>query len=177
MRRFISFLKHYWFGILTSLILFAGFFFFLLVLVSPRQDAQKRGFIPCTEAMAQGMLSCPVQNKYSCMFGYILKNSWCDIKVIGRGMKLWVAGEQKAPWSNYIFTPILDEDNPEDEVLQEFRENNPHLGLELEYMKKLNQQLEETGNPVALPPEVEEINNIEENISANENEDIINEQK
>lgn len=165
MRRFISFLKHYWFGILTSLILFAGFFFFLLVLVSPRQDAEKRGFIPCTEAMAQGMRSCPAEGKYSCMFGYILKNSWCDIKVIGEGFKLWVKGAQRAPWSNYIFTPVVNEENPDDEVLQEFREENPHLGLELEYMKKLNQQLEETNDAVPLPADIEE------------NKDVKNEQE
>lgn len=155
MLRFFSFLKHYWFGILASFILFLGFFFFLLVLVSPRQDAQKRGFIPCTEAMAQKMLACPAGSKYSCLFGSILENSWCDIKVVGRGFKLWIGGEQKAPWSNYIFTPAVENGRSEDEVLQEFREDNPNLGLELEYMKKLNRQLEDTDNAVPLPAALE----------------------
>lgn len=152
MVKLISFIRHYWFGLLASVILFVGIVFFLLVLISPRQDSQKRGFIPCTEAMAEGMMSCPDDGKIRCMLGHILQNSWCDMRVVGRGFRLWFAGEQKAPWSNYIFTPELEEpDDAEDEELNQFRQENPHLDLELEYMKKLNKQLEETNNAVELP--------------------------
>lgn len=167
MVKLISFFKHYWFGLLTSIILFVGFLFFLLVLVSPRQDLQKRGFIPCTEAMAEGMMSCPTDGKVRCVLGYILENTWCDMRVVGKGLSLWLSGEQKTPWSNYIFTPELeDSEDTEDEELIQFRKENPHLDLELEYMKKLNKQLEETNDAVELPT-----------IVPQENEDKENEQK
>lgn len=140
----MNFIKHYWFGLLSSSIVFLGFFLFLLVLVSPRTDVQKRGFIPCTEAMAEGMTSCPQSRQYRCMFGYILKNSWCDIKVVGTGLKLWAKREQKTPWSNFIFVPELpvDPDAQEDEVLQEFYENNPNFRFDMNKLKSLNDSLE-----------------------------------
>lgn len=141
---------------LASFILFMGFFFFLLVLISPRQDSEKRGFIPCTQEMAEGMLSCPAEGQYRCMFGHVLKNSWCDFKIVGQGFKLWFEGKQKAPWSNYIFTPKIAEDNAENaEEMQQFRQDNPNLKLELEYMKKLNQELEENNQAVPLPMPIE----------------------
>lgn len=154
----MNFIKHYWFGLLSSSILFLGFLLFLLVLVSPRQDVQGRGFIPCTQAMADGMISCPKNRQYRCMFGYILENSWCDIKVVGRGLKFWVKREQKAPWSNFIFVPELptDPNAQEDEVLQEFYENNPDFKFDMNQLKNLNDSLEKK---VDLEKKVEEEKN------------------
>ena len=89
MAKFFAFIKEYWFGMLTGFILLVGFLFFLLILLSPRYDAQKRGFIPCTEALAQNLLSCPQDGKYSCIFAEIMKNTWCDVKVVAEGFSLF----------------------------------------------------------------------------------------
>lgn len=143
MAKFFAFIKAYWFGLLTSFILLVGFLFFLLVLVSPRYDAQKRGFISCTEQLSANISTCSAETKYRCIFGAIMQNSWCDIKVIGQGFSLWVKGQQKAPWSNYIFKPDIlsaeDKDNPLD---QEFYEQNQHPELDLLKLQQLQDVLE-----------------------------------
>lgn len=110
-------MKEYWFGFLISLILLIGFMFFLLVILSPRYDYQKRGFIPCTEAMAENIMACPKESKFTCGIKHILENTICDAKVIGKGFSLWMDGKQSTPWANYIFTPEIPEEKFfEDEV-------------------------------------------------------------
>lgn len=42
----MNFLKRHWFGLITGLFIFCVLVLFVLVLLSPRQDAKKRGFIP-----------------------------------------------------------------------------------------------------------------------------------
>lgn len=139
MTKFFLFVKEYWFGLLTSFILLVGFLFFLLVLLSPRYDLQKRGFIPCTETFAQNLQLCPRDGKYRCVFSEIMKNSWCDAKVIGSGFKLWVTGKQPAPWSNYIFKPELSEsENDADELDAEFYAPGSHPELDLLKLQQLS---------------------------------------
>lgn len=137
----MTFIKNHWFGLITGLIIFCFLCLFILVLISPRQDEDKRGFIPCTEAMADKMLACPEEGKAFCMLKAVLGNSWCDAKVIGRGVKNWVTGKQSAPWSNYIFIPRVPVDQ-EDEHLQEYYKNNPNIGAEMQELKELNKELE-----------------------------------
>lgn len=72
----MNFLKRHWFGLITGLFIFCVLVLFVLVLLSPRQDAKKRGFIPCTEAMAERMLACPENGKTLCMLKAVLGNSW-----------------------------------------------------------------------------------------------------
>ncbi len=105
MKKFWAFLKNYWFGLLMSFVLLMGFLFFLLIMLSPRYDAQKRGFIPCTENLVQNLAQCAPTEKYTCGIKHILANTWCDIKVIATGWKNWGQGKQATPWSNYIFEP------------------------------------------------------------------------
>lgn len=137
----MAFLKHYWFGILTGLIIFIGLVMFILILLAPRQDLQRRGFIPCTETMAGQLIAC--DRRIGCVLGTILDNSWCDIKVIGRGAKDWLAGRQTAPWSNYIFKPELPEDELFDQAArEEYFQNNPDAYQEMQELKKLNEELE-----------------------------------
>ena len=50
----MTFLKHHWFGLILSLFMLAYLLVFVLVLLSPRYDMQKRGFIPCTGAACNG---------------------------------------------------------------------------------------------------------------------------
>jgi len=102
----MNFIKNHWFGIIISFIIFVFFLLFVLVLLSPRQDQQRRGFIPCTEVFVEELLQCE-KNKVWCLIKSSVSNSWCDIKVIGNGFSMWAEGKQKFPWSNYIFTPDL----------------------------------------------------------------------
>lgn len=137
----MDYIKQHWFGIITGIVILGFLLLFVLVLLSPRQDIQKRGFIPCTEAMAAKMLDCQ-ENKVSCMLGAIVANSWCDTKVIGQGMMTWAKGQQKFPWSNYIFVPESVGIDNDDEHLQEFYQSNPNLNQEMQNLKKLNEELE-----------------------------------
>lgn len=91
----MTFLKHHWFGLILSLFMLAYLLVFVLVLLSPRYDMQKRGFIPCTEAMAERLIDC--DNGAWCMLKTIVRNGWCDAEVIGGGFRMWLRGEQKRP--------------------------------------------------------------------------------
>lgn len=138
----MKFIQHHWFGIITGLFVFLCFSLFILVLISPRQDLQKRGFIPCTEIMAENIISCE-ENKFTCVLSAVLKNSWCDIKVIGQGISDWAKRKQPYPWSNYIFIPEIPvDDDFDDEAREEYLKNNPDFKLEMEQLKKLNKELE-----------------------------------
>lgn len=137
----MTFLKNHWFGFILSLFVFAFVVVFVLVMISPRQDLQKRGFIPCTEILADELFACE-KNKAVCMVKAILKNTWCDTKVIGEGAKLWADGKQKTPWENYLFTPELEDPEELDEGLEEFYEQTPDVEASMNNLKKLNLELE-----------------------------------
>ena len=136
----MSFLKHHWFGTVVSLFVLFFVTVFLLVLFSPRQDLQKRGFIPCTENMVSEMLSCR-ENKAFCMLGSVIKNSWCDSKVVLNGLGAWVKGQQSTPWENYLFESELKE-TEQDEGLQEFYDENPDVSASMEELRRQNIELE-----------------------------------
>lgn len=143
MKKYFSFLKEHWFGLLMSFVILFGFLFFLLILLSPRYDAQKRGFIPCTESLAQNLLSCPQESKYSCGIKYIFINSWCDMKVIGKGFSDWLDGKQKAPWSNYIFEPELNTPIDEtDEFYADYKARGISPQLEMQKLIEMHHNLE-----------------------------------
>ncbi len=148
MQKILDMFRRYWFGGLITLIIAFGVIFSALILISPRQDNQNRGFIPCTQKMAQGMMSCPQQGKMLCFSGHILRNTWCDVQVIGKGIKLWIKGEQPTPWSNYIFTPDLrplDEDGEviNDEELQKYYQENPNMQEDMNKLINLHHKLNE----------------------------------
>lgn len=158
MAKFFAFFKENWFGMLTSFILLVGFLFFLLVLLSPRQDLQKRGFIPCTEALAQNILSCPAETKYRCIFGEIMQNSWCDIKVIGSGFKLWASGKQGTPWANYIFKPEISGSAEQlDEIDTEFYNSSDHPELDLLKLQQLNEVMEKNNAEIEAKQDKENL--------------------
>lgn len=140
----MQFIKSHWFGLLTAILIFCFLVLFILVLLSPRQDARKRGFIPCTEAMAAQMMDCSNEKSHTCMLKSILGNSWCQIKVIGYGFKQWLKKEQPLPWSNYIFIPEQTEldENFDETARQEYFENNPDAVAEMLELKQLNEELE-----------------------------------
>ena len=142
----MRFIKHHWFGLIISLFMLAYLLVFVLVLFAPRYDEQKRGFIPCTEIMAEELIFC--DSSAWCMLKTITKNTWCDTNVVAKGFGQWIKGEQKTPWANYLFEPQLPQQNiasdvePE-ESLQEFYEQTPDIEASMQNLRKLNQELEE----------------------------------
>ena len=142
----MNFLRHHWFGVITGLVIFAFLSLFMLILLSPRQDALRRGFIPCTEEFVEDILTCE-KNKVWCLLKYSAKNSWCDFKVVGIGFAKWAKGEQDHPWSNYIFIPQLPTNDDFDEKARaEYLKNNADISIEMEELKKLNKELEDENN-------------------------------
>ncbi len=145
----MNFIKNHWFGLIVSLITLAFLCVFALVLIAPHQDEQGRGFVPCIEKMAENLHECRGQNL--CALNCVIENTFCNIKVIGQGIKQWAAGEQPRPWSNYLFEPELKQPSAADdfeteESLDEYYQNNPDISLEMSELYKLNQQLEQDTN-------------------------------
>ncbi len=138
----MHFIKHNWFGILAGTLILYGFAVFLIVLFSPRQDNQRRGFIPCTEQMAVDLLEC--KQEVSCSLKAIMQNSLCDMKVIFSGIKLWMSGTQSTPWANYFFVPELSPQAELPQEVEEFYKENPHIYQEMQKLKALNRQLEDS---------------------------------
>ena len=58
----MRFVKDHWFGLLVSIFVFFFLCVFALVLAAPHQDEQKRGFVPCTETMAEELRGCNGRN-------------------------------------------------------------------------------------------------------------------
>lgn len=136
----MNFLKHNWFGIFAALLILSGFALFLIVLFSPRQDNQNRGFIPCTEEMAVKLLDC--DKKFTCTLSVVLKNSLCDAKVIGKGFSLWLKGEQNTPWANYFFEPDLENSAELPQEVEAFYKENPNLHQDMLRLQKMHEELQ-----------------------------------
>ena len=69
---------------------------FFLILFAPHYDLQKRGFVPCTDAMAEDVANC--NGKSFCVMKSVIKNMACDTKVIGHGISEWVKGKAFRSW-------------------------------------------------------------------------------
>lgn len=138
----MKFIQKHWFGMLIGFMVLVFCILFILVMLSPRQDMQKRGFIPCTEAMAEQLLSC--ENKVFCSLSAIIQNSWCDMKVVGRGVRDWAKGQQATPWENYIYTPEFPTDEFFDEQARAaYLSKTPDIEAEMQRLHELNKELED----------------------------------
>ena len=98
--------------------------------------------------MAENLYMCNDQK--ICILKEVINNTFCNIKVIGEGIQLWITGEQSRPWSNYFFEPKLksittDGIEPENS-LEEYYQNTPDISAEMNELYKLNQQLENSEN-------------------------------
>ncbi|MDR1026504.1 MAG: hypothetical protein LBL47_03800 [Lactobacillus sp.] len=129
-------IKH-WFTILIVLIVFFFAAFCLVISLSPREDLQNRGFIPCTHKLIDDLTFC--DGMKLCSLKAILSNSYCDLKVIGTGIGKWAKGEQSSPWANYLFKPEYEEIS---EDLVEFYNDNPNIKEDMQRLKKMNEDLE-----------------------------------
>lgn len=141
----MHFWKKYWFSLLMSIFILCAITYFIVVFISPRYDIQRRGFVPCTEQLADEVEICG-QNNILCILAAIGNDNLCNIKVIVKGFSNWLVGEQNTPWSNYIYTPEVPQytsDNEEER--EDFYRAEPELIQDMKNLKKLNkeQQLDE----------------------------------
>ena len=138
-----GFAKHYWFAILLSTFVLMYLSIFLLVLFSPKQDELNRGFIPCTQKMAQQILSGEKKSS-STLVKAIIENTYCDTKVVFRGFADWMSGKQETPWANYMFEPqIYNQIDATDEELIKFYNENPNISKDMEELDKQRLKLEQ----------------------------------
>ena len=141
----MTFIKNYWFGTLIGALLLGFLLLFVLIMISPKQDAKGRGFVLCTQEMVDDLLIC--DKKISCSIGAIFRNTICDIKVIGKGVSYWIKGKQPYPWSNYIFEPEIPKNTYVDEAArEEYLSEFPETAKEMQMLKKLNKELENEQN-------------------------------
>ena len=139
----LNFIKRYWFFVFITIFVLLYLVVFLLVLASPRQDDLNRGFIPCTQKMAQEIL---VDEKKSSLklAKIIIANTYCDTKVVFKGLTDWVKGKQKTPWANYLFEPqIYKSIDATDEELLKFYKEHPNINQEMEELNKQRIKLEQ----------------------------------
>lgn len=120
---------------------------FILIALSPRQDKLNRGFIPCTQNMVAQMLRC-TENKPWCMAKAVVRNSLCDIRVVGKGLVLWLDGAESTPWSTYFFEPVVETHQKDDmdADLIEFYEQNRDLGADMQNLDQARLELERREN-------------------------------
>ena len=126
-----------------------GFAFLLVVYltavlaVSPKNDALKRGFIPCTEAFVLHVSDCE-RGEIGCITQGLWQDTKCNLSVIAGGFTAWLYGQQPTPWANYLFVPAssaeLDEENPYTGVV--FDDLNDLADQRL-FIEKQQQELEE----------------------------------
>lgn len=140
----MAFLKHHWFGFILSAIVLIYLVVFLLVLVSPQQDAEGRGFVKCTNELRSEVTRC-AGGKF-CVLGAVVDSGFCNIGVVGSGVINWVKGNQKTPWANYLFAPEKITVSDGDEYaagLADFYRENPNPAQGMENLKKANVELED----------------------------------
>ena len=136
----MQFIKTHWFGLSISIFVIYFLSVFLVVMISPHQDEQKRGFVPCTESMAEKLHECEAQKM--CVLKVVTENTFCDIGVINEGFRLWITGKQSNFWSNYMFSPQAKNIEENDRELEEFLKENPDFGSQMNELSILREELE-----------------------------------
>lgn len=138
----MRFIKEHWFGLIISLISLVYILMFSFVMLSPKHDPAGKGFNKCARQTYEAMQNC--QKSTWCLLKEVVKNSFCNLEVMGQGVTLWLAGEQPTPWSNYLYKVELPEEiSPE---LKQFYQENPNLEQQMYKLKQKQQQLEKEAN-------------------------------
>ena len=137
----MNFWRNHWFGLLVSVFMGLYVIVFLLVLMAPKQDAEQRGFVKCSAAMYENLQQC--SSSKACMLKEVLRNSWCDVKVVAEGIKLWAQGAQATPWENYFFQPLSTKPQMTPEALEYYKQNQAEFAASMAKLKKLNAELED----------------------------------
>ena len=141
----MNFIKYHWFGLIVSAIVLFFIAVFFIVLIAPRYDEQKRGFVACTAQMAGEIQNCESDNL--CVLGKVIENTFCNISVIKDGFLMWKKGEQNTPWANYLYEPLVkqqstDDDIESEESLEEYYKSVPNIKEEMKNLENLNKKLE-----------------------------------
>lgn len=138
----MNFIKRYWFGGILALIVCCFLLLFVLLIISPKQDARGRGFVKCTQTLISSLSEC--DRKIFCSIKAISQNTLCDIAVVVDGFQLWIDNKQAKPWSNYLFEPDVIEDSFFDkEAIEDYLKNNPNVKDEMIRLNKLRKELED----------------------------------
>ena len=109
----VKFIKDCWFGILMSVLVFICLLFAVVIAVAPHNDAEMRGFAPCTYDMAN-QLGQAVKPDFKLLVSVMGQGYGCYLTVIKEGMTQYIAGKQPTPWANYLFQPVVLEADEED---------------------------------------------------------------
>ena len=141
----MSFIRRYWFALCMGIFLACFACVFVIILMAPKQDIKKRGFIPCSENMIEELLDC--NKNIWCSTKAIIHNNICVLNVIGLGIKNWINHEQAAPWSNYIFEPELyPEGFVDEEARKQYLAEHPNTKKEMEQLHLLRKDMEDENN-------------------------------
>lgn len=141
-----KFFKILYYSGLSFFVFFVAYLSVMLS-ISPKKDLEKRGFIPCTEKFVLEAGACE-KGSIGCTFGCLWRDTKCNAVVIADGFGLWIQGLQSAPWSNYLFEPVVAEKvydgNVADEMLdlenkrQENEQNHINAEKDLQHQLNLN---------------------------------------
>lgn len=77
--------------------------FVAVVAAAPHNDAQMRGFAPCTYTMAEDLNAGAGSKKMWQVISAVSHGYLCYAGVMREGVELWAAGRQPTPWANYMF--------------------------------------------------------------------------
>lgn len=138
MARFFHLLYYY---LLALLVIFVAYMALALVM-SPRQDLQKRGFIPCTEDFVLQVSDCTRGNML-CPLQYLWRDTTCNATVILDGLGAWVRGRQPTPWANYLFVPTLSEPSAITDYDGDVVADMQDLEAQSQFIERKNRELDE----------------------------------
>lgn len=129
-----------------SLIFLVCFVLYMMtvLIISPKKDLKNRGFIFCTKQLVADLGECE-SGQMKCVFGAFYGDIACNCGVIYDGFANWLKGEQSAPWSNYIFEPVWQEES-ENPYLSNPEEDMENMALKREFMLQKHQELENIKN-------------------------------
>lgn len=118
-------LKEYWFGFLLTLAGLGFLLFFGIIASAPHDDAEMRGFTPCTNKLVYELATAD-ERSFSFVFSAVSGSYICYAEVMINGWRLWRAGEQSRPWSNYFFATDNFSVSPElsEPISEELRKAN-----------------------------------------------------
>ncbi|MBR1757083.1 MAG: hypothetical protein IJ738_05935 [Alphaproteobacteria bacterium] len=116
--------------------------------LSPRQDADERGFIACTKELVLDLQTCRA-GSIGCPFKFLMRDTGCNINVVFTGAAAWIKGNQPTPWANYLFEPKLYNDTAQDNEMPgvaEARKEMSDLAGKSLFIERKQQELEEAKN-------------------------------
>lgn len=124
------------------LLVFGVVYMTTVMYLSPRQDMQERGFIPCTKQLVFDLSGCS-GGEIKCPLKLLWQDMKCNVKVVGTGAKDWLKGKQAAPWSNYLFEPELLPNDEAYPYAEEINQSIPDFEKQHDFILQKQQELEE----------------------------------